>query len=75
MWVYMATHSPTADIPEWRIRTCPDCGGEREHEVTVRFRTDATRDAVQPQNEVFARRPYRLLECLYCGASQSEQLV
>ncbi|MDS0295535.1 hypothetical protein [Halogeometricum luteum] len=71
----MAVRNSSGDVPDWRIRTCSDCGGEREHEVTVRFRTDATREAIQPQNEVFARQPYRLLECLYCGASRSERVV
>ncbi|MDS0300525.1 hypothetical protein NDI76_17385 [Halogeometricum sp. S1BR25-6] len=71
----MAVKDPTGDVPDWRIRACPDCGGEREHEVTVRFRTEATREAVQPKNEMFARQPYRLLKCYYCGASRSEQVV
>lgn len=71
----MATRDTAANVPEWRIRTCANCGGEREHEVTVRVRQDATRDTVRPQNEVFARRPYRVLECIYCGTTRNERVV
>lgn len=52
------------------LRHCANCGGEREHRVSLTFATDIRRDNVKKENEKHARKPYRVYECVYCGNAQ-----
>lgn len=56
------------------MRQCSECGGKREHEVTVTVVESDAHDCVREENEEYARRPHREYRCVYCGNRELESL-
>lgn len=56
------------------LKHCSNCGGEREHEISVTIINDARRANVKAENEDCAGKPYRVYECLYCERTISERV-
>ena len=57
----------TDDAVSTMAETCPDCGRETPHEVSVRILTESAK----PDNAEFSREPYRVATCRYCGKTTS----
>ncbi|WP_449404851.1 DUF7835 family putative zinc beta-ribbon protein [Halogeometricum pallidum] len=55
------------------LRHCSNCGGEREHEISLTITPVVRRDNVKPENEKCARKPHRVYECAYCGHARPER--
>ncbi|WP_152421576.1 DUF7835 family putative zinc beta-ribbon protein [Halogeometricum pallidum] len=56
------------------IRHCSECGGDREHEVSVTVTQTDAHDYVREENEEYARQPHREYQCVYCGNVELESL-
>lgn len=44
--------------------TCDDCERDTPHTVSIQLRTESKK----PENAEFSREPYRISECMVCGA-------
>ena len=44
--------------------TCGDCGRDTPHTVSIQLRTESEKR----ENAEFSREPYRVSECMVCGA-------
>jgi len=59
-----------ASDPEAMVESCPNCGRETPHAVTVELRTES--DGVA--NPSFSREPYRVTECRRCGETLAQRM-
>jgi len=64
--VRMATTNDGVDMAE----TCPDCGRDTPHAVSVQIQTESTKT----ENAEFSREPYRVSECQVCGATTNTRM-
>jgi len=62
----MATTNDGGDMSE----ACTECGRDTPHAVSVQIQTES--DAAE--NAEFSREPYRVSECLVCGATTSTRM-
>lgn len=54
----------TVETDDHSVReTCPDCGYETAHRVTIQIRAESPK----AQNASFSREPYRVSACDVCG--------
>lgn len=60
----------TNDAVSTMTETCPDCGRETPHEVSVRILTESAK----PDNAEFSREPYRVSECRVCGTTMTTRM-
>jgi transcription elongation factor Elf1 len=67
-------HRNVDEEEEEAIRHCSECGGDREHEVSVTVTESDAHDYVREENEEYARQPHRIYECIYCGHTERESL-
>lgn len=49
---------------------CTDCGRPTAHEVAIEIRTESGKGT----NAEFSREPYRVTECVECGATTSQRM-
>jgi len=54
----------TPDAPNF-AESCPSCGRDTPHEVSVEILTEST----ERENAEFSREPYRVSECRICGTT------
>jgi len=52
------------------VEQCPECGSEQPHEVSIDILTESDDE----QNAEFSREPYRVSECLACGATSKTRM-
>ena len=63
----MATKSnDVADVTE----ECESCSRVTPHEVAVKILTESGK----PENAEFSREPYRVSECVVCGATETMRM-
>jgi hypothetical protein len=60
------TEAATTDMTEY----CSDCDRETPHEVTVTILTESA----GRENAQYSREPYRVSECLTCGATTTTRM-
>ncbi|MEF8886804.1 MAG: hypothetical protein V5A30_03285 [Haloarculaceae archaeon] len=60
----------TDDAVSTMAETCPDCGRETPHDVSVRILTESAK----PDNAEFSREPYRVSECRVCGTTMTTRM-
>ncbi|MDS0296123.1 hypothetical protein [Halogeometricum luteum] len=65
----------TSGVTESAIRHCEDCGGRREHAVHLELLRGETRDDIRVENRDYAKKPYRVVACVYCGESSREKVT
>ncbi|WP_137285819.1 DUF7835 family putative zinc beta-ribbon protein [Halorussus salinisoli] len=49
---------------------CEECGQPTPHDVTIEIRTESNKSS----NAEFSREPYRVTECVKCGAATSQRM-
>lgn len=52
------------------VEDCDECERETRHSVDVEIRTEST----SRENAEFSREPYRVAECLRCGAETTTRM-
>lgn len=50
---------------------CDDCGQSTPHEATIEIRNESTNG----ETTQFSREPYRITECVECGATTSQRMT
>ncbi|MDS0297198.1 hypothetical protein NDI76_00390 [Halogeometricum sp. S1BR25-6] len=67
--------SDPSGVTESTLRHCENCGGRREHTVHLELHQCKTRDDVRVENKHYAKKPYRIATCVYCGESSREKII